>query len=155
MNAQLQMGPKAWSEALFTGEWSKATNVLRVTEPATGEELACVGRASADDIRKSAAIARNAQKSWAAKPLLERAAIFRRAAQITERRTSELMEWIVRETGAVPPKAMFEITSVINHMHEAAAMLTQPKGLLLPYDGSGLSIARPIASPQTRSAREG
>ncbi|WP_346778157.1 benzaldehyde dehydrogenase [Paraburkholderia sp. Ac-20347] len=122
----------------------KAESILRVTEPATGEELARVGRASADDVSKAAMVAQQAQKAWAEMPLLERAAVFRRAAQIIERRTAELTEWIVRETGAVSPKAMFEIRLVINHMHEAAALLTQPKGLLLPCDGRGLSIARRI-----------
>jgi benzaldehyde dehydrogenase (NAD) len=144
MNAQAQAEPNPWHEALFIGEWHKTANAVSVIEPATGKELARVGRASVSDVSKASIIATIAQKRWAAIPFRERAAVFRRAAQITERRTSQLVQWIMRETGATAPKAMFEITSVINHMHEAAAMLTKPTGLLLPYDGGGLSIARRI-----------
>lgn len=144
MNIQVKTGHRVWHEALLAGDWYRPAQTLSVCEPATGEELARVGRATAEDVHKAAAVAEAAQKVWSAMPFLERAAIFRRAAQITQARTGELVEWVVRETGAIAPKAMFEITSVINHMHEAAGLLTQPKGLLLPCDGRDLSIARRI-----------
>lgn len=61
-----------------------------------------------------------------------------------EANRAEYSEWIVRETGGIPPKAAFEIDSVLHHLHEAAAMLTQPKGLLLPSLEGVNSMARRV-----------
>ncbi|MCC6949778.1 MAG: benzaldehyde dehydrogenase [Bradyrhizobiaceae bacterium] len=139
------MGGASWSGHGWNGQWiALKGGTIPVIEPATGAELARVGLANAADVRASAVQAAKAQENWAAKPFLERAAIFRRAAAAVERRTKELTEWIVRETGAIPPKAMFEVVSVINHLYEAAAMLTQPRGLVLPADGSVVSLARRV-----------
>lgn len=134
-----------WHEKGWTGRWTALHGgSIGVGEPATGAELARVGLANAQDIREAAALARAAQPGWAAMPYLDRAAVFRRAAAILERRTDEIAQWLVRETGSIMPKAMFEVTSAAKHLHEAAAMLTQPRGLLLPADGGMLSIARRI-----------
>lgn len=134
-----------WHEKAWTGRWVAMNGgTVSVMEPATGAEIAVVGLADASDVRAAAETAKAAQKGWAALPYLERAAVFRKAAAIVERRTPELTDWIVRETGSIVPKAMFEITSVAKHLYEAAAMLTQPQGLLLPADGGMLSIARRI-----------
>ncbi len=140
------MEQTGWYEKAWTGRWVSMTGgSLAVMEPATGAEIARVGQAGAADVQAAATLAAAAQPGWAAMPFLERAAVFRRAAAILERRTDEMCGWIVRETGAIPPKAMFEITSAAKHLHEAAAMLTQPRGLVLPADGGMLSIARRIA----------
>lgn len=139
------MTQQAWQNCGWMGQWVPLKGgTIAVTEPATGEVLTEVGLASAEDVRTAAARAAAAQRGWVAMPFLDRAEIFRKAAAIVERRTGEICEWIVRETGSIPPKAMFEITSVAKHLHEAAALLTQPKGLLLPADGGALSIARRI-----------
>src|SRR5690349_3956974 len=122
-----------WSGRALAGTWKPlAGGRIEVTEPATGQPLGRVARASAADVRASAASARAAQKAWASLPYGERAKVFRKAAALLEANRAEYAEWIVRETGGIPPKAMFEIDSVLHHCHEAAAMLTQPKGLVLP-----------------------
>ncbi len=127
------------------GGWTKGVRGrLAVIEPATGETLTAVRLAKAKEVRVAAQLARKAQAGWAAMPFLERAAVFRKAVGIIERDQKLLCDWIVRETGGIPPKAMFELTSVINHLHEAAAMLTQPRGLVLPSDGTAISMARRV-----------
>lgn len=127
------------------GAWTRQSrDRLAAIEPATGETLAEVSKARAQDVRMAAQSARQAQPGWAAMPFLERAAIFRRAVQIIERDRQLLADWIVRETGGVRAKAEFELSSVINHLHECAAMLTQPRGLLLPSDGGAISMARRV-----------
>ncbi|KWR87818.1 benzaldehyde dehydrogenase [Cupriavidus sp. IDO] len=134
-----------WSGKAFTGEWrSLSGEPIVVTEPATGQPLGRVGRATASDMRTSAAQARQAQKSWVGMPYGERAKVFRKAAALLESSRDEFASWIVRETGGIPPKAMFEIDSVLHHLHEAAAMLTQPKGLVLPSAEGCTSIARRV-----------
>lgn len=127
------------------GGWAEqSVETISAFEPATGQALAQVSLARAKDVRRAAQLARQAQAGWAAMPFLERAAVFRRAVTLLERDQQLLCDWIVRETGGIRPKAMFELTSVINHLHESAAMLTQPRGLVLPSDGATVSIARRV-----------
>jgi benzaldehyde dehydrogenase (NAD) len=134
-----------WSGKALAGEWkSLAGGRLDVIEPATGQTLGRVACANAADVRDSAKQARQAQKTWAALPYAERAGIFRKAATLLETHRGEYAEWIVRETGGITPKAMFEIDSVLHHLHEAAAMLTQPRGLVLPSVEGCTSLARRV-----------
>jgi len=115
---------------------------LDVVEPATGRTLSRVAKANAQDVRNACQAAHQAQPGWAALPYQARAALFRRAAALLEANRADFAIWIVRETGAIPPKAMFEIDSVLHHLHEAASMLTQPQGLLLPSADGVTSMAR-------------
>ncbi|CAG4882282.1 Benzaldehyde dehydrogenase [NAD(+)] [Georgfuchsia toluolica] len=129
----------------WIGGWADLGGaVLPVNEPATGELMAEVALANPADVRRAAKAAREAQCAWASLPFLDRAAIFRRAVVVLEREQEELASWIVRETGGILPKAQFEIGSVINLLHEAAAMLTQPRGLILPSNEGTLSYARRV-----------
>jgi benzaldehyde dehydrogenase (NAD) len=134
-----------WAGKGLAGEWKAlAGGMIDVVEPATGEVLAHVARANAADVRASAAVAKAAQKQWAAIPYGERAKVFRKAAELLEAHRAEVATWIVRETGGIQPKAMFEIDSVLHHCHEAAAMMTQPKGVVLPSADGVTSLARRV-----------
>ena len=132
-----------WDGKLFGGQWVTAkAGKLEVLEPATGHVLTTVGNAAPADVVNAAADARKAQLSWVAKPYEERAVIFRAAARLIDENMVELTDWIVRETGSIPPKAQVELNAAIGILHEAAAMLTQPHGLLLPSNPGRMSIAR-------------
>ena len=134
-----------WAGKALSVTWKTLSGgQLEITEPATGQTLATVARASAQDVRAAAAAAAKAQVGWAAMPYGARASLFRKAATLLEAHRDTFAEWIVRETGGIPPKAMFEIDSVLHHLHEAAAMLTQPKGLVLPSLEGCTSIARRV-----------
>lgn len=134
-----------WSGKALLGTWNAlGGGQIDVIEPATGDVLGRVARATAQDMRTAAAAAARAQGAWAALPYGERAKLFRKAAALLEAHRAAYAEWIVRETGGIPPKAMFEIDSVLGHLHEAAAMLTQPKGLVLPSHDGCTSIARRV-----------
>lgn len=132
-----------WTGKALAGEWTTLSGgQLEVLEPATTQPIGRVARAAPEDVRASAADARRAQRGWYAMPYAERAKVFRKAAVLLEAHREECATWIVRETGAIPPKAQFEIDSVLHHCHEAAAMLTQPKGLVLPSADGVTSLAR-------------
>ena len=107
-------------------------------------KLSRVGIAEPDDVRAAASRAKAAQTLWAAKPYEERAAVFRKAAAIIERETKGMTEWFVRETGSIPPKVGVELHAAVGILLEAAAMVTQPSGLLLPSDGGRISFARRV-----------
>jgi benzaldehyde dehydrogenase (NAD) len=122
-----------WSGKIFTGSWTPAQGggTLTSIEPATGQTLAEVGLAGKDDVAASAKQARAAQPAWAATPGHERAALIRNVARVLEDNRAEFETWLVREGGAVPGKAAFEVGLVLGELWEAAALPTQPWGQLL------------------------
>jgi benzaldehyde dehydrogenase (NAD) len=134
-----------WPGRGLLGRWKTLSGGrIEVLEPATSQVLATVGRADAADMRAACICAASAQAGWAALPYPARAAIFRKAAALLEENRTVFTTWLVRETGAIAPKAAFEIDSVLHLLHEAAAMLTQPAGLVLPALPGVTSLAQRI-----------
>ena len=101
-------------------------------EPATGKVLTEVGIADAEDVREAAQAAKAAQMEWANTPADQRAAVLRRAAQLLEAQSDTLRPWIMRETGGIAPKADKELHFATEILIEAAAIATQPPGVMLP-----------------------
>jgi len=132
-----------WHGRIFNGGWTAAQGGSRAfVEPATGRPLGTTGMANAADVAGAARAARAAQPAWAAMDYKARAGIFRKAAALIELHKEELCAWIVRETGGIVPKADVELREAAAHLHEAAAMLTQPRGHLLAGAADQMSIAR-------------
>ncbi|CAN5503566.1 benzaldehyde dehydrogenase [soil metagenome] len=121
----------AWRGALFDGTWRAGVGEIAVFEKATGAPLGVVGQANAtltrEIIDKSAA----AQRAWAQVPAETRAALVRKAALVLEANADEIIEWIIRETGALRAKAEFEIDVAKAELYHAAAQLIQPQGHIL------------------------
>lgn len=140
------MANNEWiGKALTAQGWKQLRGgSIDVVEPATGHTLSRVAKANVQDMRLACEAARAAQKQWAALPYQARAALLRKAAAELEASREDYATWIVRETGGIVPKAMFEIDSVLHHLHEAAAMLTQAKGLVLPSAEGVTSLARRV-----------
>jgi delta 1-pyrroline-5-carboxylate dehydrogenase len=60
------MDARIWTGKIFNGEWITPTGgTYPVMEPATGEQLGVVGRASVEDVQQAAEQAAEAQRSWA------------------------------------------------------------------------------------------
>src|SRR3984893_6981791 len=134
---------KTWEGRVFGTEWrSAAGGSLDVLEPATGAKITSVGNATAADVRRAASEARAAQPGWAATRYEEGAAILRKAGRVLEDNQEELIPWIARETGGIPAKAGFEIHMVTEGLYRAAAMCTEPQGLVLPSNPGRISLAR-------------
>jgi benzaldehyde dehydrogenase (NAD) len=135
-----------WAGKIYSSGWTAAQGgTLQSLEPATGEVLAEVGLANKGDVEQAARAAAAAQPAWAAQTGPERAALIRRAARILEDNHEEFETWLVREGGAVPGKAAFEVQLVLAELWEAAALPTQPWGHLLPTSEPGReSIARRV-----------
>jgi benzaldehyde dehydrogenase (NAD) len=144
MNAPA-LGSDVWNRKLYSGGWIESDGgTIAIKEPATGIAMGEVGNASPADIREAAARAKSAQAGWAAHPLPARAPIFRKAAQFLENNADAVKEWIVRETGSVPAKAAVELKVAVGELYEAAAMVTQPRGLILPSEHNVTSLARRV-----------
>jgi benzaldehyde dehydrogenase (NAD) len=121
-----------WSGKIFSDGWVDAPEAIETTEPATGEVLATAGAADAATVARAAESAARAQREWAATPISERVAVVRRAAELLDRHRPELIRWLVREGGAIPPKADNEISASIGQFEMAASLISHPLGQVLP-----------------------
>ncbi|WP_327035338.1 aldehyde dehydrogenase family protein [Micromonospora ureilytica] len=98
-----------WQGTLHSNGWAEpAGGLAPVRSPATGEEIGQVGVANAEDVTRACERAATAQRAWAATGYAERAAVLRRAGHLFERHAAEIGDWIVRESGSIPPKAVVE-----------------------------------------------
>lgn len=132
-----------WDASLFTGSWQAGgAGTSPVREPATGAELGVIGVASPEDVARAAATAAVAQEAWAKTPPEERAAVLRRAGLLWQEHAAEIEEWIVRETGAIPPKAQLETHIAANECFEASALPSYPHGDVLTSNEARWSFAR-------------
>jgi benzaldehyde dehydrogenase (NAD) len=133
---------KTWNGRAFSRGWQALQKSSDVIEPATGRSLGSVAVASPDDIAAASADARAAQAAWAATPYDQRAAVLRKAAELAGANREEIVDWLVRESGSIRPKAEFELQVTIKALHEASAMPSQAQGQVLPSEPGRLSIAR-------------
>ncbi|TFF14561.1 aldehyde dehydrogenase family protein [Pseudomonas sp. BCA14] len=131
------------SECVFDGDWVPASGtVIPVIEPATGEPLMHCAMASPADIAVASRRAALAQPAWAALGPRERAEVFRKAAEVAQRSFAELALYVARETGAALFKGEHEVREAIVLLHQAAGLLSQPHGVVLPSAAGRLSYAR-------------
>ncbi|KQS61306.1 benzaldehyde dehydrogenase [Rhizobium sp. Leaf371] len=147
MNIENQnfLDSERWQGRALFGDWqTTAAGVMDVTDAATGAVIASVGLGGPSDIARAAAEARAAQKAWAKTLPTERARILSRAADLLEENRSELIPWIMRESGAIYPKAGIEIGDGALFIRHAASLATQPMGLLIPSIDERTSYAKRV-----------
>jgi len=132
-----------WQERIFSDGWVKAEGgQAPVIEPATGNILGHIGLAGPDDVAAAAGHAAMAQRTWAALPYSERAAVLRRAGNLWEEHAGEVADWLTHEAGSVVPKAELEVATAAQECFEAAATASQPFGEVLRTARPRLSLAR-------------
>jgi benzaldehyde dehydrogenase (NAD) len=139
------MDAKTWTGQVFSDGWNTSrAGDAAVVEPATGAELGRVGIAGPEDVAAAAVRAVRAQREWAAASFEDRAAVLRRAGRLFEEHAEEIGDWVVRETGAVRPKAELETHIAAQECYEASALASQPLGEILPTTRKRLSLARRV-----------
>jgi benzaldehyde dehydrogenase (NAD) len=133
-----------WSGGIFVdGKWVEGGGgTAPVVEPATGEEIGRIGRATPDDVRRAATSATRAQREWAARPHTERAAVLRRAGDLWQEHADEISGWNIREVGAIPAMAGFAVGVATQECYEAAGLPSRPYGELMPSEQPRLSMIR-------------
>ena len=89
--------------------------VLRARNPATGEVIAEIAVAGADEVRAAVARARQAQRSWGALSVAERARRVRALKDELVARAEEVIDAIVAESGKTRPEALgMEVLLVVD-----------------------------------------
>ncbi|WP_418139426.1 NAD-dependent succinate-semialdehyde dehydrogenase [Oceanimonas smirnovii] len=96
---------------LINGDWVAAASqaTINVTNPATGETLATVPHLAPEEIPAVIEASRLAQKTWAARPAKERAAILRRWFELMQENVDDLALNMTREQGKPLAEAKGEI----------------------------------------------
>jgi len=132
-----------WQRKIYSGGWvDGAGEPYPVVSPSTGEQLATMGRATAQDVHRAAVAAAAAQRDWAAAPYTDRAAVLRRAGDLWHANAEEITGWLMRETGSIGPFGGFQIMTSAEECYEAAALASAPYGELLRSSAPRLSLAR-------------
>ncbi|MCC5993035.1 MAG: aldehyde dehydrogenase family protein [Rhodobacteraceae bacterium] len=135
---------EAWEGKIYSGGWIAGQGGAgTVRAPADDSAVASVGQGGAADVASAAVAARAAQQGWEATPAHERARILNAAADILERNGDELIPWIIRETGSIPPKAGIEVEHSAGFLRAAAAAAVEPAGRIVPsQDGRHEELLR-------------
>jgi benzaldehyde dehydrogenase (NAD) len=147
MTAETLLTPiEMWSGKIYSNGWKKpGLGTVDVIEKATGARLGETGIASPEDISAAAATAREAQKSWAKIPSPKRGDVLREFSRLMLAHSREIADQLVRETGSIRAKADWEVQITPREFLEAAALASQPRGILTATLEAGFqSIARRI-----------
>lgn len=133
-----------WERRIYSDGWrAGGLGVQPVTEKASGEVLGEIGLASSDDVGAASLRALQAQAAWAKLAGPARGDVLRRFAELVLEHEQEIANWIVRETGSIAGKGHWEAQMAAREILEAAALGSQPSGMILASaDSARQSIAR-------------
>jgi benzaldehyde dehydrogenase (NAD) len=121
-----------WGGKIYVGGWAEASGgAEEITAPADGEQIGMIGKGTAADVAKAARAAAAAQPAWEATAPTERAAILNKAADLLQSNAEELIPWIIRESGSIPPKAGIEVEHSAGFLRSAAEAAVDPQGKTL------------------------
>ena len=129
-----------WEAKIYSGGWQAGgAGKLDVTDKGNGELLGRIGLASGSDVDGAVEKARAAQIAWAETPGPLRGDVLRRAVAIIQARAEEIGSQIVRETGSIRAKGIVETRMTMREITEAAALGSQPSGMILASESPGRS----------------
>lgn len=131
------------------GKWLDAENsaTFEDYEPYDGKVFARVAAGGREEAKIAVTAAAEAFPAWAALPPVEKAKLFLKAAEIVERRRTEIAQNLAKETGSTIPFANFQQDGVIQTLKQAAGWVYQPKGEVLQSDVPGthsVAVRRPL-----------
>ncbi|CAJ0702295.1 Vanillin dehydrogenase [Ralstonia edaphis] len=133
---------------LINGERVQAANgaVFERRNPLDGTVATRAPAATVDDARRAVDAAAAAFPAWAAMGPTERRALLMRAAQALEAKGEAFAAAMAAETGASALWAGFNVHLAASGLQEAAAMVTQIAGEIIPSDVPG-SLAMGVRQP--------
>src|SRR4030095_13531287 len=121
----------------FGGAWHRGTRTIAVTSPSTGESLGTTVDATAEEIDRAVAAARQAFFRWRDVAAQERASAIRRASAILRANADELA-WLEAVDTGNPFQAMrFDVEMSAGYMEYFAGLVTEIKGDTIPI-GAGV-----------------
>ncbi|MEV3861089.1 aldehyde dehydrogenase [Streptomyces sp. NPDC050095] len=131
-------------EALIAGEWRRGSGAPSVTvDPATGQPLATVHSASAEDVDEAARAAARAAADPAWRELLphQRARLLYRIAELTEEAADELAATQTADTGKTLTETKALALSAAGTFRYLAAALETAEEAITPARGAYLTMS--------------
>ncbi|MBI1173350.1 aldehyde dehydrogenase family protein [bacterium] len=116
-------------------------------DPVTGAVATVAAAASVADAMKAVDAAARAFPAWAAMGPTERRKLLNKAADIMDAKTPDFIAAAVAETGATGPWIGFNVMLAANMIREAAAMVTQVGGEIIPSNKPG-TLAMGVLKPR-------
>jgi acyl-CoA reductase-like NAD-dependent aldehyde dehydrogenase len=130
------------------GNWVDAADgaTFEDGDPYTGDVVATIAAAGAEDARDAVKAAEDAFAEWSAAPPAVRPGVFLKAADILESRRDEVVSLLARETGCGFGFGMFQMGFVPGLFRQAAGIAYAPIGQVIPSDVPGtfaMGLRRP------------
>jgi malonate-semialdehyde dehydrogenase (acetylating)/methylmalonate-semialdehyde dehydrogenase len=125
------------------GRWQdpSGTEVLPITNPASGEELARFPLSTAGDVDAAVKAARAAFPMWRSTPAPERARVLFRLHQLLLDNKEDLARTLTREHGKVLPETRGEVQRGIENVEHACGIPTLMMGDTVEEIASGIDSA--------------
>ncbi len=124
---------RTWA-MLIGGERITSAGTRDVDNPATGEKIATVPEATAEQVQAALHAARKAQPAWGAMAPIERAAVMKRIAELIRRDAEKLARIIVLEEGKPISEARGEAGGAAEFFSYFAEFARRIQGEILPSD---------------------
>ncbi len=106
-------------------------------DPVTGAVASTAAAASVEDAKKAVNAAAAAFPAWAATGPSARRMLLLKAADALEAKTDDIIQLMIKETGATGPWAGFNCMLAAGMLREAAAITTQITGEVIPANKPG------------------
>jgi aldehyde dehydrogenase (NAD+) len=128
-----------FSNQYIAGSWraGRTGRILKDSDPYSGEVVAEIALASADDLEDVYQAAKKAQVLWAARLPEDRASVMFRTVATLDSRHEEIVDWLIRESGSTRIKAEAEWQFTRAITEEAASFPHRATGRILPIDEPG------------------
>jgi acyl-CoA reductase-like NAD-dependent aldehyde dehydrogenase len=125
------------------GDWveSTGTEVRQIVSPVTGETLAEVPDASAEDVARAARAAREAQPAWGARSAWERAEVCHAIADLIDERREEMARELTLEQGKpYTAEAIPDIEETAENFRIAAEDVKRMETAIIPSQDANKRI---------------
>ena len=122
-------------ENFIGGDWMQSTGeqVRQIVSPVTGETLAEVPDASAEDVSRAAKAARDAQPKWAALSAWERAKICHAIADVIDERRVDMARELSLEQGKpFTAEALPDLEETADNFRIAAEDVKRMESAIIP-----------------------
>lgn len=121
----------------MSGGPEPARGTSSISTPTTGEKLAAITIATAQEVDLAYRAAERAQRSWAATGPYERRAVLERALRITGELHDDIVDAIIDELGGTRVKAEYEVRVAEEFLRDAIHRALRPPGSILPSPVDG------------------
>ena len=129
------------TQLLIAGEWvnGEGGDSIDVVNPATGEVVGTVAKASTSDLDRALETADSAFRAWRKVPAVERSRLLRRAAEIVRERAGDIARIVTTEQGKPLAEAQGEVLSCADVLEWSAEEARRIYGRLIPPRADGVN----------------